>query len=89
MAIKFPPSGVTGVANVPVPLGSLVKGTINPAKVEASQDADGARSFVSTDVPSLDVLSGLVSIKDVKVAGVANNAAPGSSTRRLRPAVDR
>ena len=80
MAIQFPPAGVTGVANVPVPLGSLVKGTINPAKVEANQDADGARSFVATDVPSLDVLSGLVSIKDVKVAGVANNAAPGSST---------
>lgn len=79
MAVNFPPSQVAGANNLPVGLGQLVTGTINPLRVEAFQDSAGARSAVGTDVPSLNVLSGLVSIKDVKVGTVASNASPASS----------
>ncbi|MGH9041462.1 MAG: LPXTG cell wall anchor domain-containing protein [Acidimicrobiia bacterium] len=80
-AISFNlPSDVTnlaGVAGLPaLPTGALgagmlAAGVIDPIKVEAFQDAAGARSAVGTEVPNLDVLQGLISVKDVKVGSMS------------------
>jgi hypothetical protein len=78
-SVSFPGNAVPAVSGLPVGAGSLVSGTINPAKLEAAQDAAGARSLVATDVPSLNVLQGLISVNGVKVAGASSDASPTSS----------
>ncbi len=78
--VNFPGSAVPiASTGLPVGIGNLVTGTINPAKLEANQDAAGARSLVGTDVPSLSVLQGLISATGIKITGVNSNASPSSS----------
>jgi LPXTG-motif cell wall-anchored protein len=78
--VSFPPSSLPGVGAVPVDIGVLASGTINPVKIEAFVDAAGARSAVGTEVPSLSVLSGLIGVNNVKVGDVASAATPTAST---------
>ena len=78
--VSFPPSTLNVASTgLPVGAGMLATGSINPLKVEAFMDAAGARSAVGTDVPSLDVLSGLISVENVKVGALTANATPASS----------
>ncbi|MGH8999094.1 MAG: hypothetical protein ACRDY7_06845 [Acidimicrobiia bacterium] len=78
--VAFPPAGTPALAGQTLGAGLLAEGTVNPAKVEAAQDSKGARSTVATGIPSLDVLQGLISVKDVEISGVSSNAAPSAST---------
>ncbi|MGH9003875.1 MAG: LPXTG cell wall anchor domain-containing protein, partial [Acidimicrobiia bacterium] len=88
-AISFnQPADVTnlaGVAGLPaLPTGALgagvlAAGVIDPIKVEAFQDAAGARSAVGTEVPNLDVLQGLISVKDVKVGSMSASSTSAES----------
>ncbi|HEV3364256.1 MAG TPA: LPXTG cell wall anchor domain-containing protein, partial [Acidimicrobiia bacterium] len=59
---------------LPIADGLLAKGTINPAKIEASAGENSVSSVVGTSIPDLSVLQGLLSIKGVNVAGVTSNA---------------
>lgn len=82
MPVSFPPSSVSlaGVTTgVPLGAGLLVDGTIDPVKIEAFNDAAGARSLVGTEIPSLGLLQNLISVKNVKVAGVSSEATTTSS----------
>jgi hypothetical protein len=78
--VAFPGNAVPIPATgLPVGIGNLVTGTINLSKLEANQDAAGARSLVGTNVPTLSVLSGLISADGINIAGVSSNASPSSS----------
>jgi membrane anchored protein len=80
-------SGANATANVALPgvptgplgAGFLASGVIDPVKIEAFMDAAGARSAVGTEVPNLDVLQGLISIKNVKVGSMSASASPSQS----------
>ena len=78
--VQFPGSALplAGTA-LPLGVGLLANGTINPVKIEAHQTASGVDSFVGTTVPNLSVLSGLLGIKDVNIAGVSTNASATAS----------
>ncbi len=83
MPLSFPPQSVAvnGVTTgVPLGVGLLASGTIDPVKIEAFNDSTGARSFVGTEIPSLDLLQGLINVKNVKVAGLSSSATSSSST---------
>jgi hypothetical protein len=83
------PGDVTDLANSKValpavptgPLGAgfLASGVIDPVKIEAFMDAAGARSAVGTEVPNLDVLQGLISVKNVKVGSMSASATASQS----------
>jgi LPXTG-motif cell wall-anchored protein len=75
LAVNFPGTAVS-VAGTGLPIadGLLAKGTINPAKIEASQGENSVSSIVGTSIPDLSVLQGLISIKGVNIAGVTSNA---------------
>jgi hypothetical protein len=78
--VAFPGSAVPIPATgLPVGIGNLVTGTVNLSKLEANQDAAGARSVVGTNVPTLSVLQGLISANGINIAGVSSNASPSSS----------
>lgn len=78
--VSFPQSSVqvasTGRSIGP---GLLANGTLNPLKLEAFLDAAGARSTVGTEIPSLQVLQGLISVNNVKVGSVSTSATTGNS----------
>jgi LPXTG-motif cell wall-anchored protein len=78
--VQFPGSAIplTGT-NLPVGVGLLANGTINPVKIEAHQSDSAVDSFVGTTVPDLSVLQGLLGIKDVNIAGVSTNASASAS----------
>ncbi len=75
LSVNFPGTAVS-VAGTGLPIadGLLAKGTINPAKIEASQGENSVSSVVGTTIPDLSVLQGLLSIKGVNIAGVTSNA---------------
>lgn len=78
--VSFPPSSLpVAGTGLPVGAGLLATGSINPIKVEAFSDAAGARSAVGTEIPSLSVLQGLLSVSDVKLGTLTTNASPTSS----------
>jgi LPXTG-motif cell wall-anchored protein len=79
--VQFPGSALplAGTA-LPLGVGLLANGTINPVKIEANQSANGVNSFVGTSVPSLSVLQGLLGIKDVNIAGVSTDVSASAST---------
>ncbi|MGH8992934.1 MAG: LPXTG cell wall anchor domain-containing protein [Acidimicrobiia bacterium] len=75
-------AGVAGLPALPtgaLGAGVLAAGVIDPIKVEAFQDAAGARSAVGTEVPNLDVLQGLISVKDVKVGSMSASSTSAES----------
>lgn len=72
-------AGLPALPTGPLGAGVLASGTVDPVKVEAFVDSAGARSAVGTEVPNLDVLQGLISVKDVKVGAVSTNASPNQS----------
>ncbi|HEY3239066.1 MAG TPA: hypothetical protein VGL92_05845, partial [Acidimicrobiia bacterium] len=73
-------SGVLpAVPTGPLGAGMLASGVIDPVKIEAFLDAAGARSAVGTEVPNLDVLQGLISVKNVKVGSMSASASPSQS----------
>jgi hypothetical protein len=73
------PTGSMAVAGKSVGAGLLVNGVIDPVSIKAFFDNAGARSVVGTSIPSLDVLQGLISVKDVNIAGVKTDASPSAS----------
>ncbi|HYH49932.1 MAG TPA: hypothetical protein VEG38_10340, partial [Acidimicrobiia bacterium] len=78
--VNFPGSvlNLTG-ASLPLGAGLLASGTINPVKIEANKTDSAVSSIVGTSVPSLSVLQGLLSVKDVNIAGVTSNASSTAS----------
>ncbi len=75
-------AGVGGLPALPtgsIGAGMLASGVIDPVKIEAFLDAAGARSAVGTEVPNLDVLQGLISVKNVKVGSISASASPSES----------
>ena len=61
LSVNFPGTAVS-VAGTGLPIadGLLAKGTINPAKIEASQGENSVSSVVGTTIPDLSVLQGLL-----------------------------
>lgn len=74
----FPQSALP-VAGKSVGAGTLASGVIDPVKIQAFFDNAGARSVVGTQIPSLDVLQGLISVKDVNIASVKTDASTSNS----------
>jgi LPXTG-motif cell wall-anchored protein len=73
--VQFPGSALpVAGTSVPVGVGLLANGTINPVKIEAHSSAAGVDSIVGTSIPDLSVLQGLLGIKGVNIAGVTSNA---------------
>ena len=75
-------AGVAGLPALPtgaLGAGVLASGVVDPIKVEAFLDAAGARSAVGTEVPNLDVLQGLISVKDVRLGSMSASASPTQS----------
>jgi len=75
-------AGVSGLPALPtgaLGAGVLASGVVDPIKVEAFMDAAGARSAVGTEVPNLDVLQGLISVKNVKVGSMSASATTSQS----------
>lgn len=80
LAVNFPGSAVSVAGtNLPIGAGLLASGTINPAKIEATQSDNAVSSIVGTSVPNLSVLQGLLSIKGVNVAGLNTSASASAS----------
>jgi fibronectin-binding autotransporter adhesin len=78
--VSFPGSALPlAGTSLPVGAGLLASGTINPVKIEAHNGATSVDSIVGTSIPSLSVLSGLLGIKDVNIAGVTTNASATAS----------
>jgi LPXTG-motif cell wall-anchored protein len=73
------PGGLPAVPTGPLGAGFLASGVVDPIKVEAFTDAAGARSAVGTEVPNLDVLQGLISVKNVKVGSMSASATSAQS----------
>jgi LPXTG-motif cell wall-anchored protein len=73
------PVALPGVPTGPLGAGFLASGVIDPVKIEAFMDAAGARSAVGTEVPNLDVLQGLISVRNVKVGSMSASASPSQS----------
>ncbi len=76
-------AGASGLPALPtgaLGAGVLASGVIDPVKIEAFLDAAGARSAVGTEVPNIDVLQGLISVKNVKVGSMSASASPSEST---------
>jgi hypothetical protein len=73
------PTGSMSVAGKSVGAGLLANGVIDPVSIKAFFDNAGARSVVGTSIPSLDVLQGLISVKDVNIASVKTDASTSSS----------
>ena len=80
LSVNFPGTAVS-VAGTGLPIadGLLAKGTINPAKIEASSGENSVSSIVGTSVPELSVLQGLLGIKGVNIAGVTTNASTSAT----------
>ena len=80
IAVNFPTSAVS-VAGTATPVGArlLASGTINPVKIEAHNSDSAVDSLVGTSIPNLSVLSGLVGVKDVNIAGLSTNASASAS----------
>ncbi|HVW35392.1 MAG TPA: hypothetical protein VHL53_22870, partial [Acidimicrobiia bacterium] len=80
IAVNFPGSAVS-VAGTSLPIGAglLASGTINPAKIEATQGDNAVSSVVGTSVPDLTVLQGLIGIKGVNIAGLNTSATASAS----------
>ncbi|MGH9036327.1 MAG: LPXTG cell wall anchor domain-containing protein [Acidimicrobiia bacterium] len=75
-------AGGAGLPALPTGLlgaGVLASGVIDPIKVEAFTDAAGARAAVGTEVPNVDVLQGLISVKNVKVGSMSASATTSQS----------
>ncbi|MEW6473228.1 MAG: LPXTG cell wall anchor domain-containing protein [Actinomycetota bacterium] len=78
--VNFPGSALNlAGASVPLGAGLLASGTVNPVKIEAHSSASAVDSVVSTSVPNLSVLQGLIGVKDVNIAGVTTNASGSAS----------
>jgi LPXTG-motif cell wall-anchored protein len=78
--VNFPSSAVSVAGtSTPVGAGLLASGTINPVKLEAHQSDTSVDSVVSTSVPDLSILQGLIDIKGVNVAGLNTNASVSAS----------
>jgi hypothetical protein len=73
------PQSALPVAGKSVGAGTLASGAIDPVKMQAFFDNAGARSVIDTQIPSLDVLQGLISVKDVNMGSVKTDASPSSS----------
>lgn len=73
------PVALPGLPTGPLGAGFLASGVIDPVKIEAFMDAAGARSAVGTEVPNLDVLQGLISVRNVKVGSMSASASPSQS----------
>jgi hypothetical protein len=80
LAVNFPGSAVS-VAGTSLPIGAglLASGTINPAKIEATQSDNAVSSIVGTSIPNLSVLQGLIGIKGVNIAGLNTSANTSAS----------
>ncbi len=75
-------AGLSGLPALPtgaLGAGVLASGVVDPIKVEAFQDAAGSRAAVGTEVPNIDVLQGLISVKNVKVGSMSANATSSES----------
>jgi LPXTG-motif cell wall-anchored protein len=75
-------AGANGLPALPtgtLGAGVLASGVVDPVKIEAFMDAAGARSAVGTEVPNLDVLQGLISVKNVKVGSMSASATTSQS----------
>jgi hypothetical protein len=72
-------SGLPALPTGALGAGVLASGVVDPIKVEAFMDSAGARSAVGTEVPNIDVLQGLISVKNVKVGSMSANATSSES----------
>jgi LPXTG-motif cell wall-anchored protein len=80
LAVNFPGSAVSVAGtSLPVGVGLLASGTINPVKIEAHSSDSAVDSIVGTSIPNLAVLQGLINIKGVNVAGLNTSATASAS----------